>query len=205
MTKRLRLLIIVAMALVLLLAPGCWPFGKKRAKQLPPTPIPPAQPREQEKVETPAPPKIQSEPPPAAQTPPSSIEAQGKLPAPPPPRSSKRNRRAKHPTVAEEPPAAQAPPAGAPSAAPQPRLGEMLSPEELREHTRNYDYSLRETQRMLAQILKRNLTADQSQSAARIRTFLAQAEELRRSDLVAAVNLARRAELLARDLLGQLP
>jgi hypothetical protein len=58
---------------------------------------------------------------------------------------------------------------------------------------------------MLAQILKHNLTADQSQSAARIRTFLAQAEELRRSDLVAAVNLARRAELLARDLLGQLP
>ncbi|MCE5307651.1 MAG: hypothetical protein LLG20_08405 [Acidobacteriales bacterium] len=205
MTKLLRFFIILAMVLVLLLAPGCWPFGRKQAKQLPPTPIPPAQPRKQEKVETPTPPKIQSEPPPAAQIPPPSVEAQGQPPAPPRPRPSKRNRRVKQPTVAEEPPAAQAPPAGTPPAAPQPRLGEMLSPEELREHVKNYDHSLRETQNMLAQIQKRTLTADQSQSAARIRTFLAQAEETRRSDLVAAVNLARRAELLARDLLSHLP
>jgi chromosomal replication initiation ATPase DnaA len=89
--------------------------------------------------------------------------------------------------------------------APQPRLGEILSPEELREHVESYDRSLRNTRGMLTQISKHLLTAEQSQTAARIQTFLRQAEETRRPDLVAAANLARRAELLAKDLLSQLP
>jgi hypothetical protein len=204
--KPLRFLLTVVLALVLLLAPSCRPFGKKKAKQLPPTPIPPARQSKLEKVETPVPPRIDAPAQPNAQTPPPSVEAPSPpQPAPPPkPRRAKRNKRAVQPAVAEEQ-AAGAPPAGTVPPAPQPRLGEILSPEELREHVENFDRSLRETRGMLAQIFKHRLTAEQSQTAARIQTFLRQAEETRRPDLVAAVNLARRAELLAKDLLSQLP
>jgi hypothetical protein len=203
----MRLLLTVTLALALLIAPACLPFRKKSTKQLPPTPIPPAQPPKQEQVETPTPPKIDAPAEPAAQTPPPSIEAQSTpqaAPAPPKPRRGKRNPRTRQVTAAEER-AASVPPAGTPPSAPQPRLGEILSPEELREHAENFNRSVRETRAMLAQILKHKLTAEQSQTAARIQTFLQQGEEARRPDLVAAVNLARRAELLAKDLLGQLP
>jgi len=191
---------------VLLLAPSCRPFWKKKAQQLPPTPIPPAQKSKREKVEAPVPPKIDAPAQPNAQTPPPSVEVQSPpQPAPPPkPRRARRNQRPRQPAVAEEQ-TASAPPAGTVPPAPQPHLGEILSPEELREHVESFNRSLRETRGMLAQISKHPLTAEQSQTAARIQTFLRQADETRRPDLVAAVNLARRAELLAKDLLRQLP
>lgn len=197
----------LALALLLLLAPACRPFGRKKPRNLPPTPIPPAQPRVEEQAEMPEPPDVEERIDPAAQPVPPSVEAQGDTSQFPPPHYPRRGRRvprAKQPAVAEEP-AVDAPPAGTPPPAPQPRLGELLTPEELREHAASFERSLHATRDLLAQILKYKLTADQSQSAARIQTFLRQAEETRRSDLVAAVNLARRAELLARDLLSQLP
>ncbi len=204
--KPSRFLLTVVLALVLLLAPSCRPFWKKKAQQLPPTPIPPAQKSKREKVEAPVPPKIDAPAQPNAQTPPPALEAQSppEPEPPPPPRRAKRTRRARQPAVAEEQ-TASAPPAETVPPAPQPRLGEILSPEELREHVESFDRSLRETRGMLAQIIKYRLTAEQAQTAARIQTFLRQAEETRRPDLVAAVNLARRAELLAKDLLSQLP
>lgn len=205
--KPLRFLLTAVLTLVVLLAPSCQPFGRKKAQQqLPPTPIPPARQSKSEKVQTPVPPRIDAPAQPNAQTPPPSVEAPSPSePAPPPrPRRARRNRRAKQPAVAEEQ-AAGAPPAEAAPPAPQPHLGEILSPEELREHVESFNRSQRETRGMLAQIFKHRLTAEQSQTAARIKTFLRQAEETRRPDLVAAVNLARRAELLAKDLLSQLP
>ncbi len=51
----------------------------------------------------------------------------------------------------------------------------------------------------------KNLNANQSEIVNRIRTFQKQAEQAREQDLVTAVNLARRADLLARDLLERLP
>jgi len=205
-TKPLGLLATAALALALLLAPGCHPVWKKKPRQLPPTPIPQAKPRKSVEVQTPTPPEIDAPEDPAAEAPPPSIEELGTIQVPPPPRprATKRGNRAKQHAIAEEP-AAEVPPAETPPPAPQPRLGEMLTPEELREHAISFDRSLRESRSMLAQILKHKLTTDQSQSVARIQTFLRQAEEARRSDLVAAVNLARRAELLAKDLLDQLP
>jgi hypothetical protein len=205
--KPLRFLLTVLLALVLLLAPSCRPFWRKKAQQqFPPTPIPPARQSKSEKVEAPVPPAIDAPAQPNAQAPPPSVETPSpSRPAPPPkPRRVKRGKRTVQPAVAEEQ-AAGAPPAGTVPPAPQPRLGEILSPEELREHVESYDRSLRKTRGMLTQISKHLLTAEQSQTAARIQTFLRQAEETRRPDLVAAVNLARRAELLAQDLLGQLP
>jgi hypothetical protein len=51
----------------------------------------------------------------------------------------------------------------------------------------------------------KNLNPAQSEILNRIRTFQKQAEEAREQDLVTAVSLARRADLLARDLLERLP
>jgi hypothetical protein len=205
--KPLRFLLTVLLTVVLLLAPSCRPFWRKKTQQqLPPTPIPPARQSKREKVEAPVPPKIDAPAQPSAQAPPPSVEAPSPSEPTPPrkPRRAKRNKRAVQPAVAEEQ-ASSAPPAGTVPPAPQPRLGEILSPEELREHVESYDRSLRNTRGMLTQISKHLLTAEQSQTAARIQTFLRQAEETRRPDLVAAANLARRAELLAKDLLSQLP
>ena len=51
----------------------------------------------------------------------------------------------------------------------------------------------------------KNLTPEQKDIADRARTYLTQAEQAREQDLVTAVNLARRADLLAKDLLERLP
>jgi hypothetical protein len=51
----------------------------------------------------------------------------------------------------------------------------------------------------------KSLNGEQSEIADRIRTFEKQAEQAREQDLVTAVNLAKRADLLAQDLLQRLP
>jgi hypothetical protein len=57
----------------------------------------------------------------------------------------------------------------------------------------------------LAQVAGKNLTPELKDIAERARTYLSQAEQAREQDLVTAVNLARRADLLAKDLLERLP
>jgi hypothetical protein len=51
----------------------------------------------------------------------------------------------------------------------------------------------------------RNLSPELKGIAELVRTFLSQAEQTREQDLVTAVNLAKRADLLAKDLLERLP
>ena len=51
----------------------------------------------------------------------------------------------------------------------------------------------------------KNLNAELTQMVSRIQTFQMQAEQTREQDLVTAVNLARRADLLAQDLIKRLP
>jgi hypothetical protein len=51
----------------------------------------------------------------------------------------------------------------------------------------------------------RNLSPELKDVVERVRSYLAQAEQTREQDLVTAVNLARRADLLAKDLLERLP
>ena len=65
---------------------------------------------------------------------------------------------------------------------------------------RSVEQSLVPARALLARLRGRQLTSDQSETAARIRTFLGQAEQARKTDLRSAVQLARRAEVLARDL-----
>jgi hypothetical protein len=52
---------------------------------------------------------------------------------------------------------------------------------------------------------RKPLTREQIDIRNRIRTFQKQAEQAREQDLVTAVSLARRADLLAKDLLERLP
>jgi hypothetical protein len=86
-----------------------------------------------------------------------------------------------------------------------PRLGQMLTPEELRENNKVFDESLDRVNRALAVVEGKNLSAPQKEIADRIRTFRKQAEQVREQDLLTAVSLARRADLLAKDLLEHLP
>ena len=90
-------------------------------------------------------------------------------------------------------------------AAVAPRLAQMLTPEEQRENVKALDESLDRVNRNLLILEGKNLTADQKETAERIRTFRKQAEQAREQDLLTAVSLARRADLLAKDLLERLP
>lgn len=121
------------------------------------------------------------------------------LPAPPKPAPPKK------PAVAAAPKPAtpSLPPEPEPPAVP--RLGQIFTQEQTREYNRSLDESLERVRKALAAIGNRTLTAEQSQIADSIRTFQRQAEQAREQDLLTAVNLARRADLLAKDLLGRLP
>lgn len=84
-----------------------------------------------------------------------------------------------------------------------PRLGQIFTPEQARDYNRQLDDSLARVRNVLAVAQKRRLTGGQADMVNRIRTFQRQAEQAREQDLVTAVNLANRADLLARDLLAQ--
>jgi hypothetical protein len=86
-----------------------------------------------------------------------------------------------------------------------PRLGQIYTAEQAREYNRTIDDSLERVRRALIAVSGKNLTAGQTQIAESIRTFQRQAESAREQDLVTAVSLARRADLLAKDLIQRLP
>jgi hypothetical protein len=111
-------------------------------------------------------------------------------------------RRPPPPIVTPKPPVTG--PVG-PEAPAAPRLAQMFTPEEQRENTRILDESLERVNQVLAKVEGKNLTAEQKETVLRIRTFRKQAEQVREQDLLTAVSLARRADLLAKDLLEHLP
>ncbi len=96
------------------------------------------------------------------------------------------------------------PPPG-PEPPPQPRLGQIFTADQLRDYNRSIDDSLNSVRNVLAKVAGKNLNPEQSEILIRIQTFQKQAEQARESDLVTAVNLARRADLLAQDLIKRLP
>lgn len=112
-------------------------------------------------------------------------------------------RRPAPPPVTAPKPAAQGP--VTPEQPAPPRLAQMYTPEELRENTRALDESLDRVNRILLIVEGKNLTPEQKAEAERIRTFRKQAEQAREQDLPTAVSLAKRADLLAKDLLERLP
>jgi hypothetical protein len=110
-------------------------------------------------------------------------------------------RRAPPPVRATAPPPVPVPP-GPP---PAPRLGQIFTADQLREYNRALDESLDRVKKVLGTVAGKNLNSEQTQVVQRIQTFQRQAEQAREQDLVTAVNLARRADLLAQDLVKRLP
>jgi hypothetical protein len=102
--------------------------------------------------------------------------------------------------VAKKKPAApQVQPVPAPATVP--RLGEILSPEIRANYERDFTVHVARAQDVILQASGRKLDSGQEQTVARIQGFLAQAASLREGgDLSNAVELARRASLLAGDL-----
>lgn len=98
-------------------------------------------------------------------------------------------------TPASTPPAPEAPKIG---------LGQMLSAEQQREYTRRFDGATDRTRQALVVIQSKLLTEEQKETVGRIRTFLTQAEQAKEPDLLSAVNLAERADMLSKDLLDRL-
>lgn len=105
-------------------------------------------------------------------------------------------------TTAPPKPAAPAQPETAP---PAPRLGQLFTPDQEREYNRTLDESLERVKRALAVVSAKPLSPEQSEIANKIRTFQKQAEQAREQDLLTAVTLAKRADVLARDLLERVP
>jgi hypothetical protein len=114
------------------------------------------------------------------------------LPPPRPPRPPAAN-------IPKPPPQPENPPVAAP------KLAQILTPEESRRNTQELEQYVESVRRALAKLMGKNLNAEQKVTAQLIQTFLTQAEQAREQDLVTAVNLAKRADLLAKDLLERLP
>jgi hypothetical protein len=93
----------------------------------------------------------------------------------------------------------------APPAVTAPKPVQILSTEQQRIYGRQYDESVQSARGVLAVLAGKNLTAAQRGEVNQINAFLRQAEQARESDLSTAVEFARRADLLAKDLLGRLP
>ena len=122
------------------------------------------------------------------------------MPEIPPPPAPAPRRPTPPPRVATTP---TPPPATDPT--PVPRLEQIFTAEQLREYRRSLDESLERVRRALVSVTGKSLNRDLTEMVGRIQTFQRQAEQARETDLVTAVNLARRADLLAQDLLKRLP
>lgn len=118
-----------------------------------------------------------------------SVEFQPPPPPPPPP----------HPARVVTPARATPPPAVAP--APAPKIAQIFTPDQLRDYTRTLDESLDRVEHSLDTLSKRNLNAEQRDRIEQIRDFMKQARQAQEQDLITAVNLAKRADVLAKDLI----
>jgi hypothetical protein len=116
-----------------------------------------------------------------------------KQPAPPRPRT---------PAVAAAPKPTPPPPDAPPTL---PRITQMLTTQQIGDYTRQLDEALNYVSEALKTAGKKNLTAEQKDTVEKITAFQKQAVQAREEDLVTAVNYARRADLLAKDLLARLP
>ena len=178
---------------------GCW-FGKKATATPPPAPqakpAPPLQPPEQKAPEQKP---LPMPPPPVINEP-----AQITLPAPqktPPPRPTPRKKQPP-PTPPPPPPPAEQPPVQ--PSPPPPQLGAILSDAERRQYEADYAQSLSRARSALQQASGKSLTPTQKETVERIKVFIQQAEESKGRDLATALQLARRADVLGRDLLKDL-
>ena|SRR5579862_3736410 len=161
----------------------------------------PPPPRERPKVaETPTlpdPPMVAGDPEATLPNMPNSVP---EAPAPPKPVPQPKKQ-----PVATAPPK-PTPTTPAPDQPEQPTLGPIFTATEKRDYNKSIDDSLEHVRRDLAALARKNLNPDQQKEINLISTFLKQAEQAREAqDLTTAVNIAKRAEVLAADLLSRFP
>lgn len=201
-----------SLVLVLLVAmSGCW-FGRKKPQttSAPPPPAPMAAPKPKTKPAKPI------EPPPETTTvkPVQSLPDMPEIkpdtnpletPPPKPPAKAARKPVKKTTPVPVAANVPTAPPATAPApaagAAPVPQLGVLLTPEQRNEYEAAYSRDMTSAMDGLTHVLEHSATAAQKESMTRIRSFMRQAEDAHGRDLATAAQLARRAAVLAQDLL----
>jgi len=109
------------------------------------------------------------------------------------------------PAPSAQPPSqpAQPPPARPSPAQPEFRLGQTLTPEEQRANNALIDQHLRHAIRALESLGDRPLTDEQKATVAQIHGFIAQARQMRSTDVVRARSLAERADTLTQDLVAR--
>ncbi|HWR53896.1 MAG TPA: hypothetical protein VN428_22485 [Bryobacteraceae bacterium] len=187
--KRTLLAAVLATAAI---APGCRVFRRAEKPRPPDRVMQPLPEPKVEAAEVPQPPELQGE---------INLEEQAPLPGEPLPGPPRRRRvRPQQPAQAVEEAAAQPePPASSPSTVPQ--LTQVLTPEQQAVYTTTLDRNLDRAKRTVTALAGRQLSRNQTIYLERIKSFIQQASDARRTDLVRAVNLAERASVLADDLL----
>lgn len=212
-----------SLLLLATLESGCTWFRKKAPA---PTPAPvPAAPQ----IVLPAPPPVQvkplEEPPlPAKPLPPQEPEPnviRPRLEPVQPPKPVSAPKRKPRPSVTTAKPAkpvetpAPAPPKAEPIPPPpvvesppppaaEPKLGEVIPEAQRRLYLQALEDNLESARRGLSALQGRTLNREQTETEGRIRAFIKQAEDARATDVGIAVQLSRRAALLAKDLLESL-
>jgi hypothetical protein len=88
---------------------------------------------------------------------------------------------------------------------PTPRLGEILTDDRRREYEKEFTTLMAEARAAVHRANGRRLNAVQREMLDRIRVFLQQADSSRDNDLPAALQFARRADVLGQDLVKSLP
>ncbi|MGO9242148.1 MAG: hypothetical protein ACLQBJ_15205 [Bryobacteraceae bacterium] len=181
--KRGGMAVLVMLALA---SGGCWFRKNKRPLPVPPPPAPQAQPASPP-APAPVPQKLPAQPPAPEPAPPEQPVAK--------PTRKKRAPKPPQPEPETTPPAA---------AAPAPRLGVLITPEQRKRYEEDYAASLARAQHGLVLAAEYKLTPAQSETADRIRSFMKLAENVHDRDPATAAQLALRARLLAEDLLKTL-
>ncbi len=184
--------------------PGC-------KKQLPlanlPSPTVQAAPPVRHDEKLPEPPAPQTSAP-VAQTPIASQTPSEAVPPPPqdaPKKPKKKQPRKSAPTPATvqiakvEAPVAPSPPPPV-AVEPAPRLEQLLSPGQEQSYNQTIDRDLQRARNNLKLVQARNLSESQQALVVQVQTFIKQAEDRRKTDLVEAKGLSHKADILASDL-----
>lgn len=177
-------------------------FWKKKPQAPPATP-PPQTKSSATLKPAPPPPKLETAVP--ATAPPAVAVKIPEAPKPPQSKGANRRPRRGNPAAAkaQQPqPATQAPtPDPGPETPSVPKLGDLLTDAQRAEILKKCDQSLQQARTALDQLASKQLSPDAAESASRARVFILQAEQARGRDPQTALQLAQRAEVLARDLL----
>ena len=86
-----------------------------------------------------------------------------------------------------------------------PKPVQILSAAQVRENRLTLDENMERVRKALITVGAKSLTKEQNDIAEQVKNFYRQAEQAREQDLLTAVSFAKRADLLAKDLLSRLP